>query len=80
MIGKFFHAVFVFWRPSSTLLMLAVFFSDLSSSESSYSIKSLGNALHQLLAEGLVPVNALPLLHDDLLVVLGSVCCLCCVL
>jgi len=73
MIGKFFHAVFVFWRPSSTLLMLAVFFPDLSSSESSYSIKSLGNALHHLLAEGLVPVDALPLLDDDL----HSLSCMC---
>ena len=73
----------VFWRAGSTqhsLLMLVIFLSDLSPSQSSDSIKSLGNALHQLLAEGLVPVNALPLLHDDLLVVLGSVCCLCCVL
>ena len=66
----------VFWRAGSTqhsLLMLVIFLSDLSPSQSSDSIKSLGNALHHLPAEGLVPVDALPLLDNDLTVVLGSV-------
>ena len=56
----------VFWRAGSTqhsLLMLVVFISDVSPSQSSDSIKSLGNALHHLPA---VPVDALPLLDDDL--------------